>query len=332
MSALAEEVRREARQLLEAKAVDIFVGYEEAGLPLRRRACFVRVPERAARLVWDRACAPNLAAFLPQLFRKPVGVRGPWAPPEVGVLVKACDSRALAALVRAHQIPRDKLRIIGVYCEGMVDRHKVTRQAEGEGLREVAVDGAKMRLTTSAGKAKVIETEAVLADCCLECAQRDPVGCDRVLGEAVPAPAPRTRYANVLAFEAKSPQERWEAFQAEVSRCIRCYACRQACPNCYCLECFAEETAPCWLGVTCDPEEAALFHLGRALHQAGRCVDCGACVAACPQGLDLRLLTRKTSQDVAELFGAEGPPTSPEEPEVLCAFRPEDDQSFMTEP
>jgi ferredoxin len=331
MSTSVEEIRREARQLLEAKSADLVLGYEAAALPLRRRACFVRTPDQTARLVWDRACAPNLAAFLPQLFQKPPGVKGPWTPPKVAVLVKPCDSRSIAGLVRAHQAPRDRLILLGLPCAGMVDRHKAAREA-GAGLRHAEFAENEVRLTGSNGNPKVLPIDSVLADACLECGQREPVGCDRVLGRA-PAPSPPApRYVDVTAIEARPAAERWEAFCAEVSRCIRCYACRQACPNCYCRECFADETAPCWLGVTTDPADLALFQLGRALHQAGRCVDCGACVAACPQGLDLRRLTSKLNKDVAELFGTEGPPVGADEPEALSSFRMEDDQSFMTEP
>ena len=147
-----------------------------------------------------------------------------------------------------------------------------------------------------------------------------------------PAPSPVTsRYANVEEFESKSPDERWEFLLSELSRCIRCYACREACPNCYCQECFAEETAPKWLGVTTDSTDVFVFHLGRALHQAGRCVDCGACVAACPQGIDLRLLNQKINKDVEALFGVESS-LSLEEAEALTSFRMDDDQAFMTEP
>jgi len=83
--------------------------------------------------------------------------------------------------------------------------------------------------------------------------------------------------------------------------------------------------------VTTDLSDVFVFHLGRAFHQAGRCVDCGACVAACPQGIDLRLLNQKINKDVEELFEAQAS-LSLEEVEALSSFRMEDDQSFMTEP
>ena len=132
-------------------------------------------------------------------------------------------------------------------------------------------------------------------------------------------------------FEAKSPAERWEYFTAEVSRCIRCYACRQACPNCYCKVCFVDQTKPSWIGKSDDLSETVLYHIGRIFHQAGRCVECDACVRACPMNIDLRIFTQKLGKDVAELYEYV-PAFSAEEPPPLCAFKPEDSEGFITEP
>lgn len=330
MNRVEEELRQEVAKLLEEKTIDVFVGYEAVALPLRTSACFVRSPAEVERLVWNRSCSANLAAFLPQLFQNPPGVKGSWTPPRVGVLAKGCDNRSIVGLIRAKQVPRDKLFVLGVHCAGMIDRHKVAREMGAGGLAEAEVDGESVRACGINGSEKKMKVEKVLADSCLACAHRSPVLSDLSLGEAPVLPKETPRYADVVEFESKPPEERWEYFVAELSRCIRCYACRQACPNCYCRECFAEETSPCWLGVTTDLSDVILFHLGRIFHQAGRCVDCGACVAACPQGIDLRLFTQKMAKEVEELFGSEVS-ISPDEPEALCNFRMEDDQTFMTE-
>lgn len=331
MSHVEQALREKVKGLLEEKNVDVFVGYEATTLPLRTSVCFVRSPAEVDRLVWNRSCSSNLAAFLPQLFQKPTSGKGAWTPPRVGILAKGCDSRSIVGLIKAKQIPRDKLHVIGVHCEGMIDRHKVAREVGGGEISEAEVDGEFVQATGMSGSEKKVEVKRVLACSCLECTHRSPVLSDLCLGEAVILPEARSRYADVEEFESKPAEERWEHFVAEISRCIRCYACREACPNCYCRECFAEETSPSWLGVTTDLPDLILFHLGRAFHQAGRCVDCGACVAACPQGIDLRLLTQKVAKDVEELFGGEAG-ISLEEPEALLSFTMEDDQTFMTEP
>ncbi len=74
-----------------------------------------------------------------------------------------------------------------------------------------------------------------------------------------------------------------------------------------------------------------LYQIGRIFHQAGRCVDCGACVRACPMGIDLRAFTYKLVKDVRELFGYEAGISLDELP-PLTTFKLEDKQEFMVEP
>jgi len=99
------------------------------------------------------------------------------------------------------------------------------------------------------------------------------------------------------------PTPRRAAFwQAQFSQCQRCYACRQACPLCYCSECVAEQLDPAWQSIAIDANEKTFFHVLRAFHLAGRCGDCQACSQACPVGVPLYLLNQKVAQEVARLF------------------------------
>ena len=59
----------------------------------------------------------------------------------------------------------------------------------------------------------------------------------------------------------------------EFDRCIRCYACRQVCPGCYCSTFMFERDDGLWIDVGFELPQNHMFHLGRALHQAGRCVE-----------------------------------------------------------
>jgi len=331
MSQIQDQLRRRVAELLDAKTLDLFLGYERSDLPLKTAARFVRTAEEAERLVWDRTCTSNLAALLPAVFKKPEGIRGEWTPPRVGILVKGCVSRSIVGLIKAHQVPRDGLHLVGVGCEGMIDRHRASQLVGSAEIAEAMFEGDSVRLRATDGTEKTVAANELLAASCAVCRFRDAVLADETIGDPAATVEGADRYTPVAAFEAQSAQERWDAFVAEVSRCVRCYACREACPNCYCTECFAEETEPKWIGVTTELSDLMLFHLGRAYHQAGRCVDCGACVAACPQGIDLRLLNQKINQDVEALFGGDVS-LSLEELDPLCRFTMDDDQGFMTEP
>jgi formate dehydrogenase subunit beta len=333
MSRFQDDVRREAAKLLEEKAVDLGIGATASDLPLPTAVHVVRSSEEVEELVWNRSCTANLAALLPDILKKPAGFRGEWTPPRVGILAKGCVSRSIVGLVKANQIPRESLTIVGIACEGIIDRHWVAKQL---GTAEIAAaelkDDSTLWIKASDGTEKTFGFDEALAQACRVCRRRAAVIQDVVIGEANEEAANEAaRYEQVLTFAGKALGDRWAEFEAEISRCVRCYACREACPNCYCAECFADETAPKWIGATTDLSDLMLFHLGRAYHQAGRCVDCGACVSACPQAIDLRLLNQKINHDVEVLFGGEVS-VSLDEQEPLLQFQMEDDEGFMTEP
>jgi ferredoxin len=96
--------------------------------------------------------------------------------------------------------------------------------------------------------------------------------------------------------------ERWEFWQREFSRCMKCYACRAACPMCYCQQCLVECNQPQWVPVAPHLLGNFEWHVSRAMHLAGRCVDCGACSEACPVGIPLFLINRFLSQLLEKEF------------------------------
>jgi len=101
-------------------------------------------------------------------------------------------------------------------------------------------------------------------------------------------------------FEAFSQPERFERWMNELQKCIKCYGCRNVCPVCFCTDCSLEHDSLIKTGEI--PPEVPIFHLVRAAHMAGRCVDCGLCEEACPMDIPLRLLYRKVNQITADLF------------------------------
>jgi formate dehydrogenase subunit beta len=186
-------------------------------------------------------------------------------PPRVGILVKPCDSRTLNVLIHEEQIDRERIYVVGVTCKG------------------VQVNG---------------QTE----ERCQRCAERVPLVYDVVMGR-VPKVVGREDYGDVARLEGMSPQERLAFWTREFDRCIRCYACRQACPACYCVECVAEQLDPQWMSIAIDLSQKRFFHIMRAYHLAGRCSGCSACEEACPMGIPLSLLNRKIAKEVEDMFG-----------------------------
>ncbi|MFZ1467087.1 MAG: hypothetical protein WAV60_23865, partial [Anaerolineae bacterium] len=129
---------------------------------------------------------------------------------------------------------------------------------------------------------------------------------------------PRLSLAEV---EAWPTAQRFAFWQGQFSQCQRCYACRQACPLCYCSECVAEQLDPAWQSIAIDSNEKMFFHTLRAFHLAGRCGDCQACSQACPVGVPLYLLNQKVAQEVARLFGGYEAGADPNANLPLTTFR-----------
>jgi ferredoxin len=131
-------------------------------------------------------------------------------------------------------------------------------------------------------------------------------------------------WSDVVELEEMGIAERLEFWTREFDSCIRCYACRQACPGCYCFECMAEQVDPLWMGIPIELPEKAFFHVMRAYHLAGRCVECDACEQACPMNIRLGLLNRKLAKEVDELFNYR-PGGDPDTPPPLATFKKDED-------
>jgi len=229
-------------------------------------------------------------------------------------------------------VPRENLILLGVSCGGMVDRRKVTTDLYPGEPATVESKSDSFNVTSSTGEKKTFKKSDILDEACLLCQHSTPKIHDELIGDEGEAKLSEVdAFKRVQDFESKPIEERWQYFEEEMSKCIRCYACRNACPNCYCQECFAEETEPSWIGVTDNLSDIIVYHLGRLFHQTGRCVDCGACARVCPMGIDLGLFVRKLGNDVKELYGYEAGLTL-DDPPPLTSFKNEDSQKFITEP
>ncbi|NLI83383.1 MAG: 4Fe-4S binding protein [Deltaproteobacteria bacterium] len=116
----------------------------------------------------------------------------------------------------------------------------------------------------------------------------------------------------VDAIQALDGDDRVRRWMYEFQKCIKCYGCRNICPVCFCKECSLEHQDLISTGTVLT--EVPIFHLVRAVHMAGRCIDCGMCEQACPADIPLRLLYRKVNSIVMELFDYENGLSSDQPP------------------
>jgi ferredoxin len=125
-----------------------------------------------------------------------------------------------------------------------------------------------------------------------------------------------------------SPEERFAYWKEELSKCIKCYACRQACPMCYCIRCTVEVNQPQWIPVQANTHGNMDWHALRAMHLAGRCISCGECGRACPVGIPCHLLTMQLADQVHNYFKVYAG-TSDKMNSVLSTYEPNDKESFI---
>jgi formate dehydrogenase subunit beta len=308
-------IREIAKKALEEKTVDLIIGLKRGSIPMMTEPVLIRDAEKTNQLYWDSFCFINLANYLPKRGGK------------IGIIAKGCDSRNIAVHIVENQIKREQLYIIGVPCEGMVDRGKIRSLLGAEELREVTEADGDI-IVKGEGSEYTLKKGDHLQDNCIRCMHRNPVIYDALAGDLVEERNEPDPYDDVKAIEAMGSEERWEIFSNLIRDCTRCYACRDACPLCYCPTCFVDESDPQWVGKTIDPTDTMTFHILRAYHCAGRCTDCGACEQACPVDIKVRSFTRKLNKDVLDLYECEAGLSIEERP-PLDTYRPDDYGEFI---
>lgn len=279
-----------SKELLESGVVEYVIGYARKYESPMLRPFLARTPESAERLEFSLYAVNNLAVYLTR-FPLPKEKK-------VGIVVKGCDARSVVNLIQENQIRRDKVFIIGVTCNGVV---------------------ADPRAETP-----------ILADKCVTCEIKTPHICDELvtLDDAHQLKPTNDRMELMAKLQKMSATERFAFWQNEFSRCIRCYACRQACPNCYCEQCVVDKTVPRWVESSSALRGNFSWNITRAFHQAGRCTGCGECDRVCPADIPLSLLNRKMGMVAMQEFGYKSG-MSLEEPTLIGTYKTTDKEEFI---
>ncbi len=90
-------------------------------------------------------------------------------------------------------------------------------------------------------------------------------------------------------------------YKKELSKCMKCYGCREACPLCYCEDCCLETEGPEWVPGGYTPA-APFFHLTRMVHMADACINCGQCSEVCPSEIPVSKIWATVNDKIRETF------------------------------
>ena len=308
---MQEQLIKRAKELLADGTVQKVVGwqkglFDEDVTP----AVFASAEELDKGFVFNKYCAANLSKYLVKITREieikksttrmnntmakqrdPNAQDAPIPSERVLVFLKPNDTYSFTELLKENRITRDDVYAIGVPCQDTLEGGSV----------------------------------------CANCANKKLVSCDELIGvDAEVTEVESGRLEEVAKVEAMNAEERYDFWQKEFSRCIRCNACRNVCPACTCEKCVFDNNALYTSQKVAETSfEESLFHIIRAWHVAGRCTDCGECSRVCPQGIPLHLLNRKFIKDINEIYGPYQAGSDLETRPPMLTFKEEDPETSI---
>ena len=292
-----QELIKRAKELLNDGAVSRVLGWRAGDLPYNPEPAYFNNADELENFVYNGFCGANLSKYMIEASK----LEG-----KTLVFLKPCDTYSFNQLLKEHRVDRDKAYIIGVGCKGKLDIEKI----KANGIKGIeSISGTDMNdscdmltIKTIYGEKQMKYADAMLERCHV-CKGKEHKIYDEIIGESADT-VDAERFAEIERIEAMSPMEKFEFFQKELSKCIRCNACRNVCPACSCRKCvFDSNKFDSAQKANVDSFEEKMFHIIRAFHVAGRCTDCGECSRVCPQGIRLHLFNRKFIKDINELYG-----------------------------
>lgn len=288
-----QKIVERAKELLADGTVNRVLGWKKGDMCFNPEPAFFETAEDLdENFVYGGFCGANLSKYMIDASK----LEG-----KTLVLLKPCDTYSFNQLINEHRVDREKAYIIGVGCKGKLNIETI-KQSGVKGILNITENGDMLNIETLYGNTEMKYSDALLERCHV-CKGKEHKIYDELIGESQDT-SDRERFEEIEKIEKMSPEEKFAFFQKELSKCIRCNACRNVCPACSCRKCVFDSTKfDSSQKANTDSFEEKMFHIIRAFHVAGRCTDCGECSRVCPQGIPLHLFNRKFIKDINEFYG-----------------------------
>ncbi len=290
---MQEAMIKRAKELLADGSVNRVIGWKKGEFAYDiTPAVFETADELDNDFVYDDFTAANVSKYLVKETKKEGRVLA---------FLKPCDTYSLNQLIKEHRIKRENVYVIGIPGGPKLDIEKI--KAKGiTGILSVKNENYTLKIETLYGNETMPFYEAICTKC-ESCKSKKHAVYDELIGEDGDI-LDSNRFDMVEKLENMSSEERFDFWREQLSKCIRCNACRNMCPACTCEQCvFDNPDSGVQNKAASDSFEENMFHIIRAFHVAGRCTDCGECSRVCPQNIPLHLLNRKFIKDINELYG-----------------------------
>ncbi|MHB1254150.1 MAG: 4Fe-4S dicluster domain-containing protein [Candidatus Humimicrobiaceae bacterium] len=276
--------------------LSVVVAYSKGNSPLKVSPFIIENKEDIKNINFNKLCINNLATYAYKLSKEVDG--------KIGMLLKPCDAKAIVQLISEGLIKRDKFKLITVGCSGILDYKKVLKEIGGARIFSFDINLDEISIKTI-DKTINLKTRDFYSDKCYWC---DISGNPSLYDEFIENDEKldvekKDRFEDIKNLEKLSLEEVYSYWQEEMSRCIRCYACRNVCPMEVCQDqCIAHLDFPKWQSAKTNSQENKFFQLIRVMHLAGRCVECGECERVCPQNIGILKMMKKMNQEIERLF------------------------------
>ena len=293
MSELENRIVKKAEELLSGGEIKRVIGWKKGEFCFDPSPATFETADSLKDFVYNPFCGANLSKYLIEQSKK----EG-----KTAVFLKPCDTYSFNELVKEHRVVRENVYVIGIECQGKLDIEKIKAQgvAAVEGVEDF---GDKVKVTSVYGE-NTFERNDLLLIKCKTCKSKKFAVADETIVVNEMKEAPENRFEAVEKLEKMTEDERFAFWRGELSKCIRCNACRNVCPACSCINCVFDNSQSGISGkANADSFEEQLYHVIRAFHVAGRCTDCGECSRVCPQNIPLHLLNRKFIKDIDLNYG-----------------------------